>query len=101
LTEFVHQNSAPSWLVSVLGSALAVRFAMAAGLLWCAYQKGYLTWRYPLALGIGWIVAVGGITFAFGLWQRDDPGNVLALAAMIPLVRLAACPLAMGANRHG
>jgi hypothetical protein len=101
LSGFVHQVPAPSGFALLLGTVFAVRVAIAAGLLVHGCQKGCLTWRFSLALGAGWSVVLGGIAFTFGFWQHADPSEVLALGVMIPMVRLAACPLAMAANRHG
>ena len=52
-------------------------------------------------LAAAWFALVGSMSYLFGQPQTEGSASVLALAAMIPIVRLAACPLAMAANRHG
>jgi hypothetical protein len=100
LGAFVGQRPAPDWLTWALGALLVAKMAAAAWLLLRSLRQGYLTWRFPAILSGGWVALIGGISWLFSPWQSWGLTSLLALSLMIPLVRLAACPLAMASNRH-
>jgi hypothetical protein len=99
LGAFAGQRPAPDWLTWALGGLLVAKLAAAAWLLLRSYRQAYLTWRFPAILLGGWVGLIGGISWLFSPWQSSGLEGLLALAVMIPLVRLAACPLAMASNR--
>lgn len=98
---FAYQNPPEEWLVWALAALLGARFLAAGGLLWRSHRQGYITWRFPAVLLGGWLAIAVGFQLLFTPWQAWGVVSALAPLVMIPLVRLAACPLAMGANRHG
>jgi hypothetical protein len=101
LSGFVHQDPAPDWLSWALGGLLTVKVAAALVMLLQCLRLGYVTWRFPVILLGGWLATISYLVWRLPA-QPDLLGSeVVGLAVMIPLARLAACPMAMARNRHG
>jgi hypothetical protein len=100
LGTFAYQKEPLEWVVWALGALLAMKLVAASWLMFRAYQQGQVTWRFPVVLVSSWIAVVGGMFWLFRPWQESGLTSALAPVVMIPLVRLAACPLALAANRH-
>jgi len=101
LSAFASQEPPPEWLSWALGGLLAVKLATAFWALVRSYREGYVKWQFPLVLLSGWLAVVVCMLWLFPVWQSGGVQSALTLAVLIPLARLAACPLAMAANRHG
>jgi hypothetical protein len=100
LSGFVHQEPEPAWLTSALGGLLTVKLTVALGTLLHCKRRGYTGWGFPAALLGGWWAVVGCMIWLFPARPGTQISNALALLLMIPLARLAACPLTMAENRH-
>jgi hypothetical protein len=100
LSNFVHQISPSDWLPWCLAGVLALRLVIALCLLARSLHQGYIGWPFFFALVGGWLGLVAGMSYLFGQWRTDALTDVFALTAMIPIVRLASCPLAVANNRH-
>jgi hypothetical protein len=71
---------------------------------WAAFhalRRGYTTWKFPVALFASWLAVVAFLLWGLPVWKLGGPWQAGCLALMIPLARLAWCPLAIAANRHG
>lgn len=64
-----------------------------------SWRAGHITWRYAAGVVSGWLVVVALLTFALPVWQYQGIRGLLGMALLIPLARLALCPLALAANR--
>jgi hypothetical protein len=100
LSGFVHQEPEPVWLTSALGGLLTVKLTVALGALFHGKRRGYIGWQFPGALVGGWLATAGCMIWLFPARPGTQVSSVLALLLLIPLARLAACPLAMAQNRH-
>lgn len=90
-------EAAPRWWPVVVW--LAVKVVVTGWALWQALAGGHITWRYAVALPAVWLGLVSLMVTAFPVWSYG-PMRALAIAAIVPLGRLALCPLAVAANRH-
>ena len=97
---FAFQEGPPDWVAWALGSFLFAKLIAASWLLLRSCRLGYVTWRFPAVLASGWLVVVGAILWLFSPWQTWGIASALGPIVMIPLVRLAGCPIAVAANRH-
>lgn len=100
LAGFAFQDYPPGWVGWALAAFLALRFIVAAWLLYASLRSGSVTWRFPALLIGGWLAVAAGTLWLWSSWLPSSFAGVLAPAVMIPLVRLAACPMAMATNRH-
>ncbi|MHC1767877.1 MAG: hypothetical protein AB9869_26995 [Verrucomicrobiia bacterium] len=100
LATFAFQKDPFEWVGWTLAAFLGLKSAVAAWLLRRALRSGSITWRFPAILVSGWLAIVAGMLWLSSPWQTWSLAGVLAPAVMIPIVRLAACPMAMAANRH-
>ncbi|HOY60022.1 MAG TPA: GntR family transcriptional regulator [Verrucomicrobiota bacterium] len=56
--------------------------------------------RLPAGLLLGWFAMAALLVVVMPTWRRDGPYASLTLLVLLPLARLAWCPLAIAANRH-
>jgi hypothetical protein len=97
---FADQQPLADWMAWALTGVLAIKIGGALWLMSTSVRNGYTTWRFPAFLLGGWIAVVAAMSWWFAPWQAWGLASALGPILMIPLVRLAACPLAMAGNRH-
>jgi hypothetical protein len=100
LAGFAFQKEASDWVGWALAAYLGLKLAVAAWSFRRSLRSGWITWRFPAVLTGGWLAVVAAMLWLWSPWLSWSLPGVLAPAAMIPLARLAACPMAMAANRH-
>ena len=91
---FVGVEGDLGWRWTLVWVLLALKFAGAAWALVRGWRVGYTTWRFPVGLVAGWVTVTAFIVWGLPQW------HVFSLALLVPLTRLAWCPLAVAANRH-
>lgn len=96
----VEPGEAPGWRAAVLGALLMLKFAAAAVGFILAVRQGHCTWRFPALTVTGWMAIGAFLVFVLPLGRTSDTWSVLAGILLLPLARLAWCPLAVAANRH-
>jgi hypothetical protein len=83
------------WLLAML---LGVKVAVAFGLLGYSLKRRHITWKYVAGLWVLWISI--GLGLASLAWRDCGNGRAVAVLLLLPLIRPAACPLAVALNRH-
>jgi hypothetical protein len=97
---FLDVEGRPGWRWAILLLMLGLKFAAAGIALHRGCQAGHITWRFAAGLLTGWIVVAAGLIFALPVYASGGTWAGAGLCLTLPLARLAACPLAMAANRH-
>jgi hypothetical protein len=90
----------PGWhwiLLAALLTAKGLGACVAFGL---GLRRGHVTWRFPLVLLAGWFAVVALVVWVLPLAKAGGPYQAGCAVLLIPLARLALCPLAVAANRH-
>jgi hypothetical protein len=85
---------------AILGGLLVLKLTATIGLLTHAYRQGLMGWRFPAVLLGGWLVILALLLWGLNVAPTNGLWGALAIAATLPLARLAACPWAMALNRH-
>jgi hypothetical protein len=73
---------------------------VAAWAFWRGYRGGHITWKFAAAVAVGWLGVASALVWGFPGWRKEGYYWALLVALMVPLARLALCPLAIAANRH-
>jgi hypothetical protein len=79
---------------------LAVKLLIASGALFLSWRRGYITWKFPAGLILGWLSLTGFLIWGMPTWQSGGAERAITIVLLLPLARLALCPLAIAANRH-
>ena len=93
-------ESNPGWHWALVGAVLALKLGGAAWACVRGLLSGHVTWRFPIGLLVGWFVIAAFLVGVMPTWRHDGLYASLTLLVMLPLARLAWCPLAIAANRH-
>jgi hypothetical protein len=83
-----------------LGTVLALKCVGTVLALAYSQKTGAITWRFVTGLLAGWLLVTGGLIWALPSWQNGGAWRAASIALLVPLGRLACCPLAIAANRH-
>ncbi len=100
LTGFFNWEEVPGWSWLPVAALLAVKFGGAAWFLGRSCRQGQTTWRFAVALISGWLGVTSILIWVLPFWQVRGAWGAAAIALLVPLARLAGCPLAVAANRH-
>jgi hypothetical protein len=90
----------PGWRWGVVALLLGVKLATAAWALVVGLHARHLTWRFVMGLVAGWLLVVTCLVWALPTGRTDGAWRAAAMLVLVPLARLALCPLALAANRH-
>jgi len=90
----------PGWHWWVMASLLAAKFGVAAWLLARSYRNGHASARFVVSLVGGWACVAACLVWVLPTLQTDGTWRAAMVILLLPLARLAACPLAVAANRH-
>jgi hypothetical protein len=90
----------PGWRWGVVGLLLGMKLATAAWALLTGLRARHLTWRFAAGLVAGWLIVVSCLVWVLPTWRTDGAWRAVAMLVLVPLARLALCPLALAANRH-
>ena len=77
-----------------------LKLATAAWALVASLRARHLTWRFATGLVAGWLLVVSCLVWVLPTWCTDGAWRAVAMLVLVPLARLALCPLALAANRH-
>ena len=83
------------WALAVL---LALKVSASAGFLVHSFKQRHITWQFAAVLPVLWLVA--GLGLAMLAWRDLGIARAAGVLLLMPLVRPAACPLAVALNRH-
>jgi hypothetical protein len=86
--------------VAFISLMLVLKAACTSWALWRGQRQGHISWRFAVGLIAGWAITVSVLVWVFPSWRTEGYYRALLIALMIPLARLALCPLAVAANRH-
>jgi hypothetical protein len=100
LRTFSTQDPAPDWLTAALALMVAGKLAAAAWLLLAGLRTRSVGWTFAILVLGGWLALLTGLVCSSLPRESWTANAILPLAVMLPLARLAACPMAMAANRH-
>ena len=105
--DLVYRGSIQSWAIGCtriwrVAAVLLIigKFAVTGWALIVSWRQRHITWRFAVVMAGGWLGIVGGLNWLMPEGLRQDPWNIVGLIALVPLARLALCPLAVAANRH-
>jgi len=84
------------WL---LGLLLMAKFASACAVLVYSLRSRVVSRRVVAILLLGWIMLVGVLLWPMRTCEAGGLWNALAIVLLVPLARVAACPLALAQNR--
>jgi hypothetical protein len=96
----VESGDFPGWRWGLMGCVLAVKFGAALAGLNLGIRKGHATWRFASILLGGWLFLALSLGWWLPHWEENALWNALTIAVLLPLARLAWCPVALAANRH-
>jgi hypothetical protein len=85
------------WL---LGALLVVKFALAGFALVHGLRSRLINWRFTVILLLAWTALVSSLIWLMHTWETGGLWGALAIVLLVPLARVAACPLAMAWNRN-
>jgi hypothetical protein len=97
---FLTVEGDPGWRWGMLLMLFAFKLMVAAGALVRGCRTSQITWRFAACLLTGWVIIAAGLVFALPVYASGGAWAAAGLVLTLPLARLAACPLAMAANRH-
>ena len=100
LAMFLGVEERPGWLWLMVGALLALKLAGAVLALVHSRRIGEITWRFAAGLLGGWLLVTGGLIWILPTWQTGGAWRAIGIALLVPLGRLACCPLAVAANRQ-
>lgn len=92
------EGVADPWAIAL--GWLTVKVAVATWALTRSWRAGYITWRFAAGLVCGWLVVTGLLIWALPTWRLGGAWPAVEIALLMPLARVALCPLAVAANRH-
>jgi hypothetical protein len=90
----------PGWRWWLLGGLLAVKISAALVAFVRGLTYNHITWKFPVLLLAGWWTAAALMVLVLPTWKSGGLWGSLYLVLLLPLARLAWCPLALAANRH-
>jgi len=85
------------WL---LGLLLMTKFASTCAVLVYSLRARVVSRRVVAILLLGWITLVSVLLWPMRTWEAGGLWNTLAIVLLVPLARVAACPLALAQNRN-
>jgi hypothetical protein len=97
---FLNVEGDPGWRWGVLLMLLGLKLAVAASALVRGCRTAQITWRFAACLLTGWLIIATVVIYVLPVYASGGAWAASGLALTLPLARLAACPLAMAANRH-
>ena len=96
----VEPGEQPGWRLNLLIAALSLKFIGALSGTCVGLRQGHTTWRFPVVLYACWILVASGILWGLPLIKFSGWYMALATILLLPLARLAWCPVALAKNRH-
>jgi len=96
----LNEGQDPGWRWGLVGLLLGVKLATATWALVAGVRARHLTGRFAAGLVAGWLAAASLLIWALPTWRTGGAWRAAAIMVMLPLARLALCPLALAANRH-
>jgi hypothetical protein len=100
LVEALDVEGDPGWHWWVMASLLAAKVGVAAWLLIRSYRNGHASARFVVSLAGGWVCVAACLIWVLPTLQTGGAWRAVMIVLLLPLARLAACPLAVAANRH-
>ena len=83
---------------SILIALLTVKLGITAIILTYNVMRNHMTMRFVFYLVLGWLII--GCSLGIASWNDYGISRALAMVILLPLARLAACPMAVAFNRH-
>ncbi|HOW68276.1 MAG TPA: hypothetical protein P5186_23300 [Candidatus Paceibacterota bacterium] len=100
LARFANQETPPDWGGWLLGCLLVFKVGTAIAMSVVSCRQGLINWRFPAVLFGGWLLTTGSLIGFLPVVPVGGWIQACGVAVLMPLARLAACPLAMAANRY-
>jgi hypothetical protein len=88
------------WNLALLGLLLAVKAVAAVVAFGLALRRRLVTGGFVAGVTLGWLLVAGLLAWAAWFGRGHETGWAATILVLIPIARLAACPLAVAANRH-
>jgi hypothetical protein len=90
----------PGWRWGLVGLLLGLKLAASGWALGRGLRARHITWRFAGGLVLGWLLVTGCLIWVLPTWRTGGAWCAAAMCLLVPLTRLAVCPLAVAANRH-
>jgi hypothetical protein len=100
-TQFkIEPGEQPGWRLNLLIAVLFLKFITALFGTYLGFRQGHTTWRFPVVLYACWILVASGLLWGLPLIKFSGWYMALTTILLLPLARLAWCPVALAKNRH-
>lgn len=96
----VEQGEQPGWRSTFLIVALSVKCLTALFGAYVGLRQGHTTWRFPIVLIGTWLLIAAALLWGLPTLRVSGWYAGLTTILLIPLARLAWCPVALASNRH-
>lgn len=100
LASFVRVDDEPGWRWGVVAALVLAKLGVAAWAFARGLRHGHLTWRFVATVVAGWLALTGSLIWLLPTWRTGGAWASAAVVLLMPLARIALCPLAVAANRH-